>query len=263
MPVAPPESPAVAAGLHRAVAGFDRAADAYRRARPDYPDEAVDWMVGRLGLGPGSPVADVGAGTGKLTGPLVARGLAVVAVEPVADMRRVLRSLLPGVPAVAALAELLPFADRSMAAVTLGQALHWFATPRALAELVRVLGPGGGLGVAWNRRDDTDPLQAELSRLLRPLRGDTPSHEDGRWRAALEAAPGLGPLEHTRVSWVQDLDVGGVVDRVASISFVATAGTGSRAELLGRVETLAEAAADGRGRCAFPYVTDAFVARRR
>ena len=55
---------------------FGAVADAYERSRPSYPDEALDWL-----LPPGARrVLDLGAGTGKLTRSLVARGLEVVAV---------------------------------------------------------------------------------------------------------------------------------------------------------------------------------------
>lgn len=258
----PGPDPAVSGGLHRAAAGFDRAADQYVRARPEYPDEAIDWMVGRLDADPGARVADVGAGTGKLTAPLVRRGLAVVAVEPVADMRRALRAGLPLTPMVAALADHLPLATAGLDAVTLGQALHWFATVPAVTELARVIRPGGGLAVAWNRRDDRSRLQAQLTARLEPLRGDTPGHESGRWRAPIDEVAEFGPLERHTVEWVQHLPVEGVVDRVASISFVATADDATRTALLAEVAELARRSASG-GRCALPYVTDVYVSRRR
>ncbi|HLW15950.1 MAG TPA: SAM-dependent methyltransferase, partial [Actinomycetota bacterium] len=67
--------------VHRSAAiGFDKAADVYERARPGYPQEAIDFIVERLGDG---IVADVAAGTGKFTRELIARGLDVVAIEPV------------------------------------------------------------------------------------------------------------------------------------------------------------------------------------
>ena len=75
-------------GVHpTAWQGFTRSAAAYERARPDYPVAALDWLAERLRLRPGTSVLDLAAGTGKLTRPLLARGVEVIAVEPVAEMR--------------------------------------------------------------------------------------------------------------------------------------------------------------------------------
>ncbi len=70
--------------VHRAAAeGFSSAADTYARGRPDYPPEALDWLRNALGLGAGSTVVELGAGTGKFTQLLLATGATVIAVEPV------------------------------------------------------------------------------------------------------------------------------------------------------------------------------------
>ena len=50
-----------------ASSGFGAEADAYERARPSYPPDAVAWIVDALGIAPGRDVADVAAGTGKFT----------------------------------------------------------------------------------------------------------------------------------------------------------------------------------------------------
>ena len=64
--------------VHEAARGFDTAAEAYARGRPDYPPEAVDRVAAWLGLRsdrvPGRLLADLGAGTGKLSRLLAARG---------------------------------------------------------------------------------------------------------------------------------------------------------------------------------------------
>src|SRR3954471_9902173 len=138
-----------------AAAGFASAADVYERARPSYPVEAVEWMARRTGLGPGSTVVDVGAGTGQLTRPLPATGARVVAIEPVAEMR----AKLDGFESHDGTAEELPLADASADVITVAQAFHWFDHARALPELHRVLRPGGHLALFWNSRDLGDPVQ--------------------------------------------------------------------------------------------------------
>src|SRR5689334_21961146 len=135
-----------------AKAGFEDPAD-YEAARPSYPPEAVDWFRDQLGIGTGKVVCDLAAGTGKLTRLLVPLGADVVAVEPVSGMRQTLHELLPAVPIAAGTAEALPLADRSVDALTVAQAFHWFDFDHAIAEFARVIRPGGGLGLCWNARD--------------------------------------------------------------------------------------------------------------
>src|SRR5436853_5747905 len=90
---------------HRAQANsFGAVADVYDRGRPSYPREAIDWMIPAQAR----RVADVGAGTGKLTRQLRERGLDVIAVEPSAGMREQLRRAVPGVPVLGGTAERIP-----------------------------------------------------------------------------------------------------------------------------------------------------------
>src|SRR5438128_10112462 len=110
---------------------FGAAAAAYAEHRPDYAPAAVDWALHRA---PGRRVLDLGAGTGKLTGTLVALGADVVAVEPDQAMLAELRRALPAVRAMAGSAESIPLPDRSVDAVVAGNALHWFDMAVAGAE---------------------------------------------------------------------------------------------------------------------------------
>jgi hypothetical protein len=97
--------------VHSAVTeGYGRAAGIYARARPSYPDGAVDWLL--VELGQPSQVVEVGAGTGKFTARLVERNVTVLAVEPVAAMRGRLSTLGPLVSPLEATAENLPLKDR-------------------------------------------------------------------------------------------------------------------------------------------------------
>jgi SAM-dependent methyltransferase len=223
----------VSAGVHPAAAeGFGRSADAYERGRPGYPDAAVDRLVAAL---PGRRVIDLAAGTGKLTRALAARGCDVVAVEPVAQMRAL---IAPPARAVDGVAEAIGLPDARADAVTVAQAFHWFDGPRALAEIHRVLRPGGALALLWNRRDTSDALQRRITDLLEPHRGAVPAHRDGRWRAALEQSALFGALREETFANEQVVDAAGLADRVGSISFVAAMGEAERAALLREVRAL-------------------------
>jgi SAM-dependent methyltransferase len=62
-------------------ATFDRAADLYQRARPDYPDALLDDLAAVAGLASGSGLLEVGCATGKATLPLARRGFRITCVE--------------------------------------------------------------------------------------------------------------------------------------------------------------------------------------
>jgi ubiquinone/menaquinone biosynthesis C-methylase UbiE len=251
------------AGVHRAATAFSGAASVYERARPDYPPEALSWLGERLALGPGRRVLDLAAGTGKLTRGLVASGAEVIAVEPVEGMRLTLAEAVPGAAVVAGVAQAIPLGSHTVDAITVAQALHWFATATAVDEMHRVLRRGSRLAVVWNRRDLSDPLQAALHRLMAPLQGDTPSGVTGEWRRVLEdvgtGAVRFVPDAQLRAPWHQTLDVDGVAARVASVSFVAGMDPTRRARLLDEVRAEARRYPSP---LALPYTTEIFCYRR-
>lgn len=93
---------------------FGAVAAEYDRLRPTPPSAAVDWLL------PSSRdvAADVGAGT------------------------------------IAAMAEAIPLADGSVDAVYISSAWHWMDPFRAVPEVVRILRPGGRLGIIWDLEVD-------------------------------------------------------------------------------------------------------------
>jgi SAM-dependent methyltransferase len=236
-----------------ASAGFSRSAEAYERGRPDYPPAAIDVLASELPAG--ARVLDLAAGTGKLTRPLLDAGLDVIAVEPVAEMRAALPA---SVRALDGTAEAIPLEADAVDAVTIGQAFHWFDGDAALAEIHRVLKPGGLLALFWNSRVDEDPLNRAIEDVLAPHRAGTPTHRWNAWRGAFERTRLFGPLEERVFPSEQRLDAAGMEARVGSISFIASLDAPERERVLERARALA-----GEATVVVPYRTEVQLCRRR
>jgi SAM-dependent methyltransferase len=146
-------------------------ADAVRALGPEYAipagcrgsgsEGALRWLADGLGPAPGARVLDDGAGLGGPAGWLAAnRDLRPVCAEPMADAVAASRRLF-GLPGVVAAAQALPFAGGSFdAAWCLGVLCTLSDKAAALAELRRVLVPGGRLGLLVFVADG--PLTAPL-----------------------------------------------------------------------------------------------------
>jgi SAM-dependent methyltransferase len=174
---------------NRRARSFGATAADYAEHRPDYPAAGVRWGLAAA-AGEVSRVLDLAAGTGKLTGGLLALGLPVTAVEPDEEMRAQLSARFPSVRALPGTAEEIPLPASSIDAVFVGQAFHWFDREAALAEIARVLRPGGALAALWNVEDDSVDWVAGLSKVARSNMPQMWSNDwptfDGTWFEAGE-----------------------------------------------------------------------------
>lgn len=242
---------------------FGAAAGAYESGRPDDPREAVDWMLAPV-REPGRAVrvADVGAGTGKLTRTIVEAGAEVVAIDPDADMLSALREHVHGVPTFVGTAERMPLPDASVDAVLLGQAWHWVDPVTASAEAGRALRQGGVLGLVWNIRDDSDPWVARLTGAMHGSHAEEMLAGEGP-----RAADPFDGLEHRAWTWTRSLTRAALLDMVASRSYVITVSEVDRAAILAAVSALFDerslTEATGVEVVDLPYVTHAYRAIRR
>ena len=248
-----------------AAKGFSSGADAYERGRPDYAPEAVATLVRELGIGPGTRLLDLAAGTGKLTRQLVDTGAEIVAVEPVVEMRAKLVAAVPSSEALDGTAEHIPLPNHSVDAVVVAQAFHWFDGVRAISEIHRVLRPGGGLGIIWQSRDARRPWIERLNEIIDGAASGQPRYRGDAWRAAFELTALFDPLEAASFSHVQRGDVDMMVDRVASISYVASMPDDRRLEVISAVRDLLATDPDTAGAelIELPYRADVYWTRPR
>ncbi len=143
---------------------FGEDAERYDRARPAYPAELVDTLVGLVGAG--ARVVDVGCGTGKAACLLAERGLVGVGVEPHPAMAALARANLAPWPGWrvdgAGFEDWVPGpGDTPADLVTAAQAWHWIDPAVRLHKAHAVLRPGGWLALFWNTpdADDDSPLR--------------------------------------------------------------------------------------------------------
>lgn len=212
-------------------------APAYEAGRPGYPAPAVARLLTALHIGPGSDVLDLAAGTGKFTRELVGVARSVIAVEPDSGMRDELAGALPAVQVLDGQGTSLPLQDDAVDAVTIAQAYHWFSGSDALREIARVLRPGGRLGLIWNVRDLTCPVQQGLERIFVRYRGTSPTYRTSGWRESFAEDGPFGRLHADAFSQSH------VVDRAMLTSLALSMSYMSRLDAVEREAVAAEIAA--------------------
>lgn len=228
--------------LHPLATGFADVAAAYDRGRPEYAPAVVGAIVAELAIPPSAPVLDLAAGTGKLTRALRAAGLDVTAVEPQPELRELLAASVGAERVREGLAEAIPLPDDSVAAVTVADAFHWFDQALALAEIRRVLRPGGGLAVCTVVPDWSGASWAqEVGDLMVGLRPEHPGFDRQPWQEVLRADAGWSGPRELRITTQQPTSPQRLVDYVASVSWIASLPEAERAATLARVDAIVRA----------------------
>jgi len=205
---------------------FHRAAEEYERGRPGWPPEVLDLLP----VADDATVLDLGAGTGKLTRVLAARYAMVFALEPLDELRAILAERVPEAEPLPGVAEAIPLGDEEVDAAFAAQSFHWFANDVALAEIARVLRPGGVFARLWNEAVEPSPLpeayrrrMSDLHDEMRPTSIPDDVFESAPFGEAHEAA-----VEHEQVSTRDE-----VLAFAASVSWIAN--REDREEVLGEL----------------------------
>lgn len=229
---------------------FALVADAYDRGRPSYPDEAVAHLLqGTRRTGSAIDAVELGAGTGKLTERLTARGCRVTATDPSEAMLARLRHRAPAALAAVGTAERVPVRTRSADLVVVAQAFHWFDAAPALREVARVLRPGGRLAVVWNSRDERIPWVRRLGRLL----GPPADHDDPA--PVIDETGMFEAVDRATFRFWQPLSRASLRDLATSRSRVALMSELERDRLLRKVDELYDGYGRGHDGMLLPYVT--------
>lgn len=148
---------------------FEAHADIYGDARPPYPPALWDSLRGLGVLRSGLRALDIGAGTGQATGPLLAAGLSVTAVEP---GRRLAARLQRAHPDAAVIAERVEDAELPVGAFDIAiaaTAIHWLDLDLALPKVHRALARDGRFLLWRNVFGDPDvrtPFRERVERIV-------------------------------------------------------------------------------------------------
>ena len=212
----------------------------YEELRPGYAPAAVRWVFERTGLGPGSLVVDLAAGTGQLSRRFLELGVRVVAVEPARNMREVLEEELPAVRTLDGVAERIPLGEGVVDAVVVGNAFHHLGEGAAFAEIRRVLRPNGSLGIFWARSSEGGgPIRAGLREIdeavARARAATTIVNAYLDWSEAPHPAPGYPNVERREFPTTHTLPSARLADLYATSSDVASLPEPERSALLALV----------------------------
>lgn len=152
---------------------FDRAAGFYDRTRSLAPEDAAaltEALIRETRATPASHILEIGIGTGRISGPLIQRGLRVTGIDLARPMLDVLHQNHGAVPVVIGDVTYLPFAARTFDVVLAFHVLHLVPTWQAvLHEVARVVRPGGCFVHSTHWRDPDSAnlrLRQEWRRLL-------------------------------------------------------------------------------------------------
>lgn len=221
---------------------FSGKSEHYEQSRPAYAAEFITWLADTLELDANTPVADFGAGTGKLTRQLLELGLPVYAVEPNPDMREKMIALLNGYAnfhPIAAPAENSGLAEKSVKLITAASAFHWFDTHAFRAECQRILWQDGWVCLVWNRRQLDNQINQGFrdifSRYCPNFSGF--SFEQQKTTQAINNFFKDAPLVKHFDNPVR-YDLSGFVGRALSASYALVASDVGYAEFVGELEAL-------------------------
>jgi SAM-dependent methyltransferase len=242
---------------------FGGVAEAYEYGRPRYAPHVVAEIAAAAGGGP--RLLDVGAGTGRLSGPLLAAGYDVVAVEPLNGMREILARTIGAERALVGRAEALPLGDGAVDGAVCSDAWHWFDGARAADELHRVVRPGGGVVVCILKLDEghRPPWADDTEAVMKPLWDAVyhPFRDGSRRPVGLDGHPGFEPLQLRYVPFVHATDRERILAHFESMSAIASLGEQARAEVLAELDAVL--GSHGVERVEIPTRAELWITRRR
>jgi len=210
-------------------------------------------------------IADIGSGTGTLTGLFLENGNQVFAVEPNKEMREGAERLLgkyPGFHSIAGRAEDTTLAGQSVDFVVVGTAFHWFDLKKALSEFLRILRPPHWVMLIWNDRDLlATPFLRAYDQLLRHYSIDyaREKHKSVYDTALADFYGACGFVART-FRYLQELDFEGLKGRMLSSSYTPEQGHPNHEPMIAELQKIFQSN-EVNGCVTFEYITRMYYGR--
>ena len=157
----------------------DRAATYDKRA--NYSNLAINQLLENLKVSDEHLIADIGAGTGKLSIPLLKKNLNVICVEPNKNIREIGISNTERLNAswIEGTGENTTLDDNSVDFVFFGSSFNVLDQDKALLETKRILKKNGAFACMWNHRDLLDNKQKKIENIIKKF---IPQYDYGKRR---------------------------------------------------------------------------------
>jgi SAM-dependent methyltransferase len=227
---------------------FNRAAELYDRARPEYPDELFEALVTASGLRPGDRdrLLEVGSGTGRATLPLARRGFRITALEPGHNLAALARRNLEDFDVEVVEASFEDWdAVEEFALVFAATCWHWIDPAVKYAQAWRALRPGGHLAL-WSAShvfpDDGDQFFRQIQPVYDEIGEGLPP--DATWdrpreladdRTEIEASGFFEVVDIRQFDWEGIYDADGYIELLDTFSGHIAMEHWQRARLYGEI----------------------------
>jgi len=245
----------------------------YEKGRPDYSKESVEFLLSRVGALPSdskeaTKLLEIAAGTGKFTRAMAEvlrakkANVEVIASDSQEKMCEMFRCLVPGIEVLHFPAENIAFPDESISIIICAQSFHWFSSDKSVAEICRVLKPGGKYGMIWNHRDWSVPWVRAMQDVVDPFvrQKDMPADpRELKWMESLDNSGKFTPVErNASLRTYLDGDIDKIVSVIMCISAISQSSEEKRVKVEAKIRDILTNHPDLQGTKEYrlPYVTD-------